>query len=424
MKETGYLIPKELIQESNKKDIEELNKDYDFVKEKLNKKGFDADEIVEKVKTFYVALPSWATSTGGTRFGTFPIGGDPRNVYEKLVDCKTVNTLTGVNNKVSLHIPWDKVEDINEFNEFKKTLDIGIDAMNSNTFQDQKNQKYSYKFGSLSATDESVRKQAIEHNIECIEIGKKIGSKALSIWIGDGGNFPGQIHFRKSFERYINSLKVIYKELPNDWKMFIEHKLFEPAFYSTVLNDWGSSYIAAQILGDKALCLVDLGHHAPNTNIEMIVSRLIQVGKLAGFHFNDSKYGDDDLDCGSINPYQLFLIFNELVDAEYYKIDGFNPCYMIDESHNVTDPIESLINSYEEIQKAYAKALIIDREKLNEYQEKNDALMSLRLLKEAYDFDVTAILKMARYKSDGAINPIEVYRKSEYRKKKINERNQ
>ncbi len=423
MKDLGYMIPKELIMELNKKEEADLSKDYESIKEKLSRKGIDADKIVDKVKTFYVALPSWATGTGGTRFGSFPIGGDPVNVYEKLVDCKTVNTLTGVNNKVSLHIPWDKVEDTNEFLEVIKKLDIGIDAMNSNTFQDQKDQKLSYKYGSLSATDPAVRKQAIEHNIECIEFGKKIGSKALSVWIGDGGNFPGQLHFRKAFERYIESLKEVYKSLPDDWKLFIEHKFFEPAFYSTVLNDWGSSYVAAQILGKKACCLVDLGHHAPNTNIEMIVSRLIQLGKLAGFHFNDSKYGDDDLDCGSINPYQLFLVFNELVDAEYCKVEGFDPCYMIDESHNVTDPIESLMVSYEEIQKAYAKALIIEREKLYDYQDKNDPLMALRTLKEAYDFDVTAILKMARSKAGGAVSPIAVYRASGYRAKKITERN-
>ena len=423
MKELGYMIPKEFIKENNQKEELTLKKDFEETKEKLNGKGISADEIIDKVRTFYVALPSWGTGIGGTRFGTFSIIGEPKNVFEKLTDCKTVNDLTGINNKVSLHIPWDKIDDINELNEVAKQLNIEIDAMNSNTFQDQKDQKLSYKYGSLSSTDAAVRKQAIDHNIECIEIGKKVGSKTLSVWIGDGGNFPGQFHFRKAFERYIDSLKEIYKHLPDDWKLFIEHKFFEPAFYSTVLNDWGSSYVAASILGPKALCLIDLGHHAPNTNIELVVSRLIQLGKLAGFHFNDSKYGDDDLDCGSINPYQLFLIFNELVDAEYSRVEKFDPCYMIDESHNITDPIESLIISYEEIQKAYAKALIIERKKLEEFQEKNDPIMALRTLKEAYDFDVTTILKMARLKSDGAIDPLAVYRTSDYRTKKANERN-
>jgi L-rhamnose isomerase/sugar isomerase len=422
MKELGYLIPKDFIKENNQKEELMLKKDFEETTEKLNRKAISVDEIVDKVKTFYVALPSWGTGTGGTRFGTFSINGEPRNVFEKLTDCKTVNDLTGINNKVSLHIPWDKIDDVNELNEIAKQLNIGIDAMNSNTFQDQKDQKLSYKYGSLSSTDAAVRKQAIDHNIECIEIGKKIGSKALSVWIGDGGNFPGQFHFRKAFERYIDSLKEIYKHLPDDWKLFIEHKFFEPAFYSTILSDWGSSYVAASVTGPKALCLVDLGHHAPNTNIEMVVSRLIQLGKLAGFHFNDSKYGDDDLDCGSINPYQLFLIFNELVDAEYSRVEKFNPCYMIDESHNITDPIESLIVSYEEIQKAYAKALIIERKKLEEFQEKNDPIMALRILKEAYDFDVTTILKMAHLKSGGAIEPLAVYRASEYRTKKAKER--
>jgi L-rhamnose isomerase / sugar isomerase len=420
MKDTGYLIPKDFIQGENKEEVKQLNFEFNFLKEKL--KNIDIDDIVKKVENLFIALPSWGTGTGGTRFGRYPIDGEPRNVFEKLTDCKTINDITGINNRVSLHIPWDKVEDVKEFIEFANSINIKFDAVNSNTFQDQRDQEYSYQFGSLSNSDPNAMKQAIEHNIDCIEFGKKIGSKALSIWIGDGGNFPGQMHFRKSFERYIDSLKEIYGHLPSDWKVFIEHKLFEPAFYSTVLNDWGSSYITATTLGEKAFSLVDLGHHAPNTNIEMIVARLIQFGKLAGFHFNDSKYGDDDLDAGSINPYQLFLVFNELIDAEVSGVKNFSPCYMIDQSHNVTDPLESLISSMEEIQKAYIKASLVDREKLSFYQEKNDPLMALRTLKAGYDIDVTPILKMVRYKNNGAVNPIDVYRKSKYRINKSKER--
>jgi L-rhamnose isomerase/sugar isomerase len=422
MRDVGYLIPEDLIQDVNRQDIKELNFEFDFVKEKLKKENINIENIIKNVQNLFIAIPSWGTGTGGTRFGRYPIDGEPGNIFEKLVDCKTINDLVGIKNKVSLHIPWDKVEDVNELIEFAESLNIRFDALNSNTFQDQKGQKFSYQFGSLSHTDINVRNQAIEHNINCIEFGKKIGSKVLSVWIGDGGNFPGQIHFRNSFERYIDSLKQIYKHLPVDWKIFIEHKLFEPAFYSTVLNDWGSSYITATILGEKALSLVDLGHHAPNTNIEMIVARLIQFGKLAGFHFNDSKYGDDDLDSGSINPYQLFLVFNELVDAEISKVSNFSPCYMIDQSHNVTDPIESLISSMEEIQKAYIKAYLIDREKLSHFQENNDPLMALKTLKKAFEIDVSPILKMVRYRNAGAINPIDLYRKSRYRENKSKER--
>jgi len=294
--------------------------------------------------------------------------------------------------------------------------------MNSNTFQDQPHQKLSYKFGSLTHTVPAVRRQAIDHNIECIEIGKALNSKALSVWIGDGGNFPGQVHFRHALERYIESLKEIYHHLPNDWRLFIEHKLYEPAFYSTVLNDWGASYYAASEIGPKCFCLVDLGHHAPNTNIEMIVSRLIQFRKLGGFHFNDSKYGDDDLDTGSIRPFQLFLVFNELVDAEDEGVPDFDPAYMIDQSHNVTDPIESLISSTEEIQRAYCQALLVDRKALSAYQDSNDALMALKTLKAAYNTDVESIISMARYRAGGAINPISTYRTSGYRMEKAKER--
>jgi L-rhamnose isomerase / sugar isomerase len=262
----------------------------------------------------------------------------------------------------------------------------------------------------------------VEHNLECIEIGKTLGSKALTIWVGDGSNFPGQVNFAKSFERYLDSAKAIYASLPADWRLFTEHKMYEPAFYSTVVQDWGTNYIIAKELGDKAFCLVDLGHHAPNVNIEMIVSRLIQFGKLGGFHFNDSKYGDDDLDAGSVDPYRLFLVFNELVDAELNNAKGFNPAHMLDQSHNVTDPIESLMLSAIEVQRAYTAALLVDRKALTDYQESNDALMATQTLKEAYRTDVEPILAMARLNSGGAIDPVTVYRASGYRKKVSDER--
>src|SRR5689334_20637917 len=221
-------------------------------------------------------------------------------------------------------------------------------------------------------------------------------SKALTVWIADGGNFPGQLHPRRALERYLESMHVIYNALPDNWRVLLEHKLYEPAFYSTVINDWGTSYYCARELGPKALCLVDLGHHAPNTNIEMIVARLIQLGKLAGFHFNDSKYGDDDLDAGSIKPFQLFLIFNELVDAELSSVPYFDPAYMLDQSHNVTDPIESLIVSAVELMRAYVQAHLVDRQALTEAQEKCDPLTALAVLKEAFTTDVSPILAIAR----------------------------
>src|SRR5688572_10011166 len=287
--------------------------------------------------------------------------------------------------------------------------------MNSNTFQDQPDQQLSYKFGSLAHSDPAVRRQAVAHNVECIEIGRTLGSKAHTVWIGDGGNFPGQMHVRRALENYLESMREIYNALPDDWRIFIEHKFYEPAFYSTVINDWGTSYYCARELGPKAFCLVDLGHHAPNVNIEMIVARLIQFGKLGGFHFNDSKYGDDDLDAGSIKPFQLFLIFNELVDAEQSNVPGFDPSYMLDQSHNVTDPIESLSMSSIEVKRAYIQAQLVDRVALAEAQDNCDALLALATLKNAFVTDVSPILAVARQRSGGALDPIATYRASGYR---------
>lgn len=417
-----YKIAEEFIADENQKSLAWLEEDYEHLGRVLQRRNINIDKITERVANFRVAVPSWGVGTGGTRFARFPGIGEPRNVYEKLDDCSTINQLVRSTPAVSLHIPWDKPESTSNLREFAHSLELHFDAMNSNTFQDQVGQKLSYKFGSLTHPDVAVRQQAIEHNLECIEIGKQLGSKSHTVWIGDGGNFPGQQHFRRTLERYIESTRQIYEALPDDWRMFFEHKLYEPAFYSTVINDWGTSYYCAKELGPKALCLVDLGHHAPNVNIEMIVARLIQFEKLAGFHFNDSKYGDDDLDAGSIKPFQLFLIFNELVDAELNNVKSFNPAYMLDQSHNVTDPIESLMTSAIELTRAYAQAHLVDRDALTDAQEKCDAIMALAILKQAFTTDVAPILAKARERRGGAIDPIATYRASSYRLRKGEER--
>lgn len=409
------LIDTNLIAESNKALQNELDFDYDALGSQLQRRGIDIDAITNKAAGFTIAVPSWGTGTGGTRFARFPGEGEPRNIFEKLEDCSVINQMVRCTSKVSPHFPWDRVNDFKELREHADNLGLGFDAVNSNTFQDQPRQPLSYKFGSLTHTDAAVREQAIAHNLECIEWGKMLGSRSLTVWIGDGSNFAGQSHFQRQLERYLESMRKIYAAIPDDWSMFIEHKMFEPAFYSTVVQDWGTSVLCAMALGPKAKSLVDLGHHAPNVNIEMIVSRLIQFKKLAGFHFNDSKYGDDDLDSGSLHPYQQFLIFNELVDAEYRQQDGFNPAYMLDQSHNVTDPIESLINSAAEVQRSYVKALLIDRETLYSQQEENDALMAANTLKAAFNLDVSPILAKIRQKAGGAIDPIACYRASGYR---------
>jgi L-rhamnose isomerase/sugar isomerase len=419
---TEQRIAGEIVSADNEKRMTALNADYDALGAKLARDGIDIDAITGKVAQFFVAVPSWGVGTGGTRFARFPGIGEPRNIFDKIDDCAVIHQLTCATPTVSLHIPWDKVNDPKRLKAHGDALGLGFDAMNSNTFSDAPGQEKSYKFGSLSHTDAAIREQAIEHNIECIEIGEAIGSKALTVWIGDGSNFPGQTNFTRSFERYLDSMKTIYKRLPEDWRIFSEHKMYEPAFYSTVVQDWGTNYLIATELGEKAYCLVDLGHHAPNVNIEMIVARLIQFKKLGGFHFNDSKYGDDDLDTGAIDPHRLFLVFNELVDAEHRRAENFHPAHMIDQSHNVTDPIESLIRSANEIRRAYAQALLVNRKALEGYQEGNDALMASETLKSAYRTDVEPILATARLQAGGAIDPIAAYRASGYRQAVSKER--
>jgi L-rhamnose isomerase/sugar isomerase len=419
---TRFEIDDAFIAECNSEAKRFLERDYDALADRLARDNVDIGDLTAKAQAFQVAVPSWGVGTGGTRFARFAGRGEPRNVYEKLEDCGTIHKLVRSTTAVSLHIPWDKPEDPAELRKFARERGLHFDAMNSNTFQDQRGQKLSYKFGSLTHPDAGVRRQAVEHNIECIEIGKVLGSKSLTVWIADGGNFPGQVHPRRALERYLESMHAIYRALPGDWNVYLEHKMYEPAFYSTVINDWGTSYYCARELGSKALCLVDLGHHAPNVNIEMIVARLIQLGKLGGFHFNDSKYGDDDLDAGSIKPFQLFLIFNELVDAELSAIPHFNPCYMLDQSHNVTDPIESLMVSANELVRALVQAHLVDRQALTEAQEKCDPLMALSILKRAFTADVAPIVALARERAGGAIDPVATYRASGYRERKATER--
>jgi L-rhamnose isomerase/sugar isomerase len=413
---------REFVDEHNRKALEWLHQDYDHLGKQLRRRGVEIERLTERAMAFRVAVPSWGLGTGGTRFARFGIPGEPRSIFEKLEDCDVVNKMVRVTPGISLHVPWDEPEDAAELERFARSRGLFFDSMNSNTFQDQAGQRLSYRFGSLTHTDAAVRAQAVEHNVHCIELGVALGARSHTVWIGDGGNFPGQVHFRRALDRYLGSLRAVYAALPDGFRLFIEHKLYEPAFYSTVLNDWGTSYYCARELGPRAFSLVDLGHHAPNVNIEMIVARLIQLGKLAGFHFNDSKYGDDDLDAGSIKPFQLFLVFNELVDAEIEKVAGFDPAYMLDQSHNVTDPIESLMTSAVELVRAYVQAHLVDRAALREAQEGNDAILALQALKRAFTADVGPVLAMARHRAGGAIEPVSAFRASGYRRRKAEER--
>ena len=362
--------------------------------------------------------------TGGTRFGRFPGGGEPRSLEEKIEDVGLLHALNQSSGAISLHIPWDIPTDANAIKSLAAQHGLKFDAVNSNTFQDQANQALSYKFGSLQNVNKAIRKQAVDHNIEVIKHGIELGSESLTVWLSDGSCFPGQLNFRKAFQNTLEGLQEIYATLPSNWKMFVEYKCAEPNFYSTTVGDWGQSLLYANKLGDQAYTLVDLGHHLPNANIEQIVSLLLMEGKLGGFHFNDSKYGDDDLTAGSIKPYQLFLIFNELVEGMNAR--GMNHAldlgWMIDASHNVKDPLEDLLQSVEAIMMAYAQALSVDRNALEIAQNENDTVRCQQILQNAFRTDVRALVSEASLRAGGVINPIQVFRNLKIRENLIGER--
>ncbi|MDB5023406.1 MAG: xylose isomerase [Mucilaginibacter sp.] len=408
------------IDELNHQHLAKHKRQFEFIAAEVT----DLDKVLPKLAAFNIAIPSWALGTGGTRFGRFSAGGEPRSLEEKIEDVGVIHALNKSSNSISLHIPWDIPENATAIKTLAAQYGLHFDAVNSNTFQDQPDQKLSYKYGSLHHADQAVRKQAIEHNIEVIKYGVQLNSKALSVWLSDGSNFPGQLNFRKAFQNTLESLHQIYEALPADWKVWIEYKPFEPNFYSTTIGDWGQSYLLASKLGNKAATLVDLGHHLQGTNIEQIVSLLLMEGKLAGFHFNDSKYGDDDLTVGSINPYQLFLIFKELVEGMDAR--GMNHAtdigWMIDASHNVKDPIEDLLQSVQAIKIAYAQALLVDKKALEAAQNSNDVALAQEILQQAYRTDVRPLIAEASLQSGGALDPIGAYRKFSIREHLIKER--
>jgi L-rhamnose isomerase/sugar isomerase len=414
------LLDKQLIADANKSLLAAQERKFNFIAEEIP----GVENIIEKLTDFQVAIPSWALGTGGTRFGRFPGAGEPGSLEEKIEDVGLLHALNNSSGAISLHIPWDIPSDANAIKSLASQHGLSFDAVNSNTFQNQPGQEQSYKFGSLQHVDKAVRKQAIAHNIEVIKHGVDIGSKSLTVWLADGSCFPGQLNFRKSFENTLESLKEIYAALPADWKMFVEYKAYEPNFYSMAVGDWGQSLLYANKLGDKAYTLVDLGHHLPNANIEQIVSLLLMEGKLGGFHFNDSKYGDDDLTVGSMKPYQLFLIFNELVEGMDAK--GMNHAtdlgWMIDASHNVKDPLEDLLQSVEAIMIAYTHALLVDRKKLNEAQQNNDVVAAQEVLQNTFRTDVRAIVAEARLRAGAAIDPVSFFRGGKIRQQLVKER--
>lgn len=414
------LLNKQLIEQSNYTLLTAHQKRFEYAVADID----NITTIIQKLKDFQVAIPSWALGTGGTRFGRFSGGGEPGSIEQKIDDIGLLHALNQSSGAISLHIPWDIPSDANAIKVLAANHHLKFDAVNSNTFQDQRDQTYSYKFGSLQHVDKAVRRQAIEHNKEVIKHGISLGSKSLTVWLSDGSCFPGQLNFRTAWKNTFESLQEIYAALPSDWKIFVEYKAYEPNFYSTTVGDWGQSLLYTSKLGPKAFTLVDLGHHLPNANIEQIVSLLMMEDKLAGFHFNDSKYGDDDLTVGSINPYQLFLIFNELVEGMDAKAmnHATDLAWMIDASHNVKDPLEDLLQSIEAIMIAYAQALIVDTNALKDAQSVNDVVKAQEILQAAFRIDVRPLVAEARIQSGGALQPIQLFRSLKLREQLIKER--
>ena len=414
------IFSKAQIEAHNEKELKKHQKGFEYVSGELP----DTESIIQKLIDFQVAIPSWALGSGGTRFGRFSGGGEPATLEEKLEDIGLLHHLNRSSGAVSLHIPWDIPKDAKAIKNLAADLGLKFDAMNSNTFQDQKEQELSYKFGSMQNVNKAVRQQAVDHNIEVINYGKELGSNSLTVWLADGSCFPGQLNFRNAFNNTLESLQAVYAALPDDWKLFVEYKAYEPNFYSTTIGDWGQSLLYASKLGNKAYTLVDLGHHLPNANIEQIVALLLNEQKLGGFHFNDSKYGDDDLTVGSIKPYQLFLIFRELVDGmDAREMNHATDLgWMIDASHNVKDPLEDLLQSVEAIKLAYAQALLVDSKALTEAQLNNDVATAQELLQSAYRTDLRPILAEARLRAGGALQPLQLYRAAQIRKQLIADR--
>lgn len=369
----------------------------------------DLTAIKERIKRHHIETPSWAYGNSGTRFKVFPQEGVPRNPFEKMEDAAAVHKYTGVAPSVAVHIPWDKVDDFAALDAHARGLGVRIGAINPNLFQDD-----DYKLGSLTHESARVRQKALDHLLECIEIGKTVKSDILSLWFADGTNYPGQGDFRRRKKWMEEGLRACYDAMPAGMRMLVEYKFFEPAFYHTDIADWGMSYAFCRKLGDQAQVLIDLGHHALGTNIEHIVAFLIDEGKMGGFHFNNKKYADDDVSVGSINPYELFLIYSELAAAEDDPAVTMNIAYMIDQSHNLKPKIEEMIQSVVNCQAAYARALLVDRAALRQAQADGDIVAAEELLQSAYQTDVRPLLAQVRIEMGIGPDPLAAFRASGY----------
>jgi L-rhamnose isomerase/sugar isomerase len=388
------------------------------IENRLQERGVTLDGIIAAMQQFTVETPSWGYGDSGTRFKVFHWPGAARTLREKLADAAEVNKVTGMCPSVAIHIPWDKEDDWQAVKEYAGSLGLRIGAVNPNLFQDD-----AYRFGSLCHFDKAVRQRAIEHILECIQIAQEVSSDIVSLWLADGTNYPGQDDLRRRRHRLLDSLQAIYAALPAGMRLLIEYKFFEPAFYSTDLPDWGTSLLMAHKLGTQAEVLVDTGHHAQGTNIAQIVAHLLDEDRLGGFHFNDRKYADDDLIVGSLNPFELFCIFNEIVGAGAEGVaNASRIAYMIDQSHNIEPKIEAMIQSVLNVQTAYAKAQLVDRAALRLAQEAGDVLGAYRVLQAAYETDVRPLLCEVRVRQGLDPDPMAAFRASGYAERVARER--
>jgi L-rhamnose isomerase/sugar isomerase len=387
---------------------------YETLMSSLEDRGIDAGRVEDRLRSQRIETPSWGYGNSGTRFKVFPQRGVPRDPFEKISDAAEVHRLTGVCPSVAVHIPWDRVDDYAQLKEHASSLGVRIGAVNPNLFQEE-----DYGLGSVCHPDPAVRRKATDHLIECAEIGREVGSDVLSLWFADGTNYAGQDSFGERRARMRECLAEAYGAMPDNMRMLLEYKPFEPAFYHTDLPDWGAALTMCQKLGERAEVLVDLGHHLQGTNIEHIVALLLDEGRLGGFHFNNRKYADDDLIVGSVNPFELFLIYTELVEAEE---TGARIDYMIDQAHNIEPKLEAMILSVTNLQEAYAKALLVDREALREAQRAGDVLGGHRVLLDAYSTDVRPLCAKVREDLGSSAEPVAAFRTSGYLERVMEER--
>ncbi|GER22237.1 L-rhamnose isomerase [Zafaria cholistanensis] len=372
--------------------------------------------IAARLEGLAIEVPSWAYGNSGTRFKVFATAGTPRTVEEKIADAAKVHELTGLAPAVALHIPWDKVDDFGRLKEHAAGLGIALGTVNSNTFQDD-----DYKFGSLTHSDPAVRRKAVDHMLECIDIMDQTGSRDLKIWLADGTNYPGQGNMRARQDWLQESLRQVYDRLGDHQRMVLEYKFFEPAFYHTDVPDWGTSYAHCLELGEKAMVCLDTGHHAPGTNIEFIVAQLLRLGKLGSFDFNSRFYADDDLIVGSADPFQLFRIMFEVVRG-----GGFGPdsgvALMLDQCHNLEEKIPGQIRSVLNVQEMTARALLVDTEALDTAQQAGDVLAANGIFMDAFYTDVRPGLAEWRESRGLPADPMAAYRASGYQEKINTER--